>query len=100
MLRTPRRVPGVAVAGGLGDGRVMAWLMDTLSMVRGESLPGAVTGKPLSVGGTKGHSGATSTGVLVCVRAAFTQLDMPLAGSRAVIQGFGKVGGPLAFLLS
>ena len=34
------------------------------------------------------------------VRAAFNALEMPLAGSRAVIQGFGKVGGPLAFLLS
>jgi len=82
------------------DGRVMAWLLDTLSMMRGQLLPGAVTGKPLSVGGTKGHAGATSAGVLVCVRAVFSQLDMPLAGSRAVIQGFGKVGGPLAFLLS
>jgi len=82
------------------DGRVMAWLMDTLSMVRGESMPGSVTGKPLSVGGTKGHAGATSSGVLACARAAFTALDLPFVGGRAVIQGFGKVGGPLAFLLS
>jgi len=82
------------------DGRVMAWLMDTLSMVRGESLPDSVTGKPLSVGGTRAHAGATSTGVMVCARAAFRELGIPAAGSRAVIQGFGKVGGPLGFLLS
>jgi len=82
------------------DGRVMAWLMDTLSMMRGELMTGSVTGKPLSVGGTRGHAGATSTGVLVCARAAFAALGLPLAGSRAIIQGFGKVGGPLAFLLS
>ena len=82
------------------DGRVMAWLMDTLSMVRGEFLTGTVTGKPLSIGGTRGHAGGTSNGVVICTRAAFAQLGMPLAGSRAVIQGFGKVGGPLAFLLS
>ena len=82
------------------DGRVMAWLMDTLSMVRGESLPASVTGKPLSLGGTRGHAGATSSGVLVCARAAFSELGMTLAGGRAVIQGFGKVGGPLAFLLA
>src|SRR3989440_9608468 len=82
------------------DGRVMAWLMDTLSMVRGQSLPGSVTGKPLSVGGTRGHAGATSTGVVVCTRAVFSALDIPISGSRAVIQGFGKVGGPLAFLLA
>ncbi|MDQ1402297.1 MAG: glutamate dehydrogenase [Actinomycetota bacterium] len=82
------------------DGRVMAWLMDTLSMVMGEDLPGSVTGKPLAIGGTLGHSGATSTGVLVTARAAFNALDLPFAGGRAIIQGFGKVGGPLAFLLS
>jgi glutamate dehydrogenase (NAD(P)+) len=82
------------------DGRVMAWLMDTLSMVRGEDLPGSVTGKPLAIGGTLGHAGATSSGVLVTARAAFNALDLPFAGGRAIIQGFGKVGGPLAFLLS
>jgi len=82
------------------DGRVMAWLLDTLSMIHGAAMPDSVTGKPLSIGGTRGHAGATSTGVLVCARAAFRELDLPLAGSRAVIQGFGKVGGPLGFLLA
>jgi glutamate dehydrogenase (NAD(P)+) len=82
------------------DGRVMAWLMDTLSMVESRTMPASVTGKPLSIGGTRGHAGATSTGCLVCARAAFRELGETFAGKRAVIQGFGKVGGPLAFLLS
>jgi glutamate dehydrogenase (NAD(P)+) len=82
------------------DGRVMAWLLDTLSMISGEALPGSVTGKPLSLGGTPGHAGATSTGVLLCARAAFAHRDLAFAGSRAVVQGFGKVGGPLVFLLA
>jgi glutamate dehydrogenase (NAD(P)+) len=81
------------------DGRVMAWLMDTLSMTQGTHLPGSVTGKPLALGGTRAHAGATSSGCLVCARAAFVHLEMPMAGSRVVVQGFGKVGGPLAFLL-
>ena len=82
------------------DGRVMAWLMDTLEMIQGRhAIPGAVTGKPLSVGGTTGHAGATSTGVVVCTRAAFAEMEVDMVGKRAVIQGFGKVGGPLAFLL-
>ena len=34
------------------------------------------------------------------VRAAFERLGRPLAGSRVTIQGFGKVGGPLSFLLA
>ena len=60
----------------------------------------SVTGKPLSVGGTRGHAGATSTGVLITARAAFAQLDLPFVGGRAIVQGFGKVGGPLVFLLA
>jgi glutamate dehydrogenase (NAD(P)+) len=82
------------------DGRVMAWLMDTLSMAQGHDVPGSVTGKPLSLGGTPAHAGATASGVLTCVRAAFAALEIPLPGSRAIVQGFGKVGGTLAFLLA
>jgi glutamate dehydrogenase (NAD(P)+) len=82
------------------DGRVMAWLLDTLAMVSGAHTPGAVTGKPLALGGTRAHSGATSAGVLACARAAFRELGIDMTGRRVVIQGFGKVGAPLAFLLS
>jgi glutamate dehydrogenase (NAD(P)+) len=82
------------------DGRVMAWLLDTLAMVSGSHTPGAVTGKPLALGGTRAHSGATSAGVLACARAAFRELGIDMTGRRVVIQGFGKVGAPLAFLLS
>ncbi|HXX89831.1 MAG TPA: Glu/Leu/Phe/Val dehydrogenase [Acidimicrobiales bacterium] len=82
------------------DERVMAWLMDTLDMLGGRAQPGAVTGKPLAVGGMRLHTGATASGVVRCVRAAFEAMEMPLPGARAVIQGFGKVGAPLTFLLS
>ena len=82
------------------DGRVMAWMMDTLSMTTGQFLGGVVTGKPLSIGGTRMHSGATASGVVVCVRRVFEHLGIPLTGKRVVLQGFGKVGGPLAFLLA
>jgi glutamate dehydrogenase (NAD(P)+) len=82
------------------DERVMAWVLDTLDMLQGRSLPDVVTGKPLVVGGMRLHTGATASGVVRCVRAVFAELDMPLAGARAVIQGFGKVGAPLAFLLA
>jgi glutamate dehydrogenase (NAD(P)+) len=82
------------------DERVMAWLLDTLQMTGGRYAPGSVTGKPLALGGTRAHSGATSQGVVVCVRAAMQHLGIPLTGARVVVQGFGKVGGPLAFLLS
>jgi glutamate dehydrogenase (NAD(P)+) len=82
------------------DARVMAWLMDTISMFRGESMTGVVTGKPLAVGGSRGHVGATSQGVLITSRSIFRELGIPMAGARAVVQGHGKVGGPLCYLLS
>jgi glutamate dehydrogenase (NAD(P)+) len=97
LLGTDRDVPAPDIN---TDGRVMAWLMDTVAMTTGQHQAGIVTGKPLSIGGTRVHSGATSQGVVVCVRAAFAALGLPVAGRRAVIQGFGKVGGPLAFLLA
>lgn len=81
------------------DERVMAWVLDTMDMLHGRSLPGTVTGKPLSVGGMKLHAGATASGVVRCVRAVFAALGMDLSRARVVVQGFGKVGGPLAFLL-
>jgi glutamate dehydrogenase (NAD(P)+) len=97
LLGSDRDVPAPDVN---TDGRVMAWLMDTIAMTTGRNQAGIVTGKPLSLGGTRAHSGATSQGVVVCARAAFAALGLPVAGRRAVIQGFGKVGAPLAFLLA
>jgi glutamate dehydrogenase (NAD(P)+) len=97
MLGPDRDVPAPDVN---TDARVMAWVMDTISMVRGEALPGVVTGKPLAIGGSRGHVGATSQGVLICIRSIFHELGIPMTGSRAVVQGHGKVGGPLCYLLS
>ena len=97
MLGPDRDVPAPDVN---TDERVMAWLMDTVAMARGEAAPGVVTGKPLEVGGVQGHHGATAEGVTIMVREAFAALRLPVAGSRVALQGFGKVGGPLAYLLS
>jgi glutamate dehydrogenase (NAD(P)+) len=97
MLGPDRDVPAPDVN---TDERVMAWLMDTVAMARGEAVPGAVTGKPLEVGGVQGHHGATAEGVTIMVREAFNHLDLPVAGARVALQGFGKVGGTLAYLLS
>jgi len=82
------------------DERVMAWILDTIDMLHGRWMPGVVTGKPLAVGGMRLHAGATASGVVRCVRSVFAALTLPVTGARAVVQGFGKVGGPLAFLLA
>ena len=77
------------------DPQVMSWVMDTVSMIRGSSTPGVVTGKPVAIGGTFGHAGATSLGVSIVAEATFERLGLQVKGARAVVQGYGKVGGPL-----
>ena len=38
------------------DEQAMAWVMDTISTNRGFTVPGAATGKPLALGGSRGRS--------------------------------------------
>ena len=78
--------------------QVMAWIMDTYSMHEGFSVPAAVTGKPLSVGGSEGRNDATATGVLFVTKRAAKHIGMPLKGARVSIQGFGNAGGIAARL--
>jgi glutamate dehydrogenase (NAD(P)+) len=75
------------------DERIMAWIMDTYSMNQGYSVPGVVTGKPVSIGGSMGRGGATSRGVVVTALCGLRQLGLPTQGLSVAIQGFGKVGG-------
>ncbi len=79
--------------------REMAWMMDTYSVNVGHAVPGVVTGKPLSIGGSKGREMATGRGVMIIVREALADHGISLAGARIAIQGFGNVGCAAAELL-
>ena len=79
--------------------QVMAWIMDTYSMHHGYSIPAVVTGKPLSVGGSEGRMEATGRGVFIVAREACRVLQMPFAGAKVIVQGFGNVGSVSARLL-
>ncbi|HVP26064.1 MAG TPA: Glu/Leu/Phe/Val dehydrogenase [Candidatus Bathyarchaeia archaeon] len=74
------------------DSQTMAWIMDTYSQITGYSVPGCVTGKPISIGGSEGREQATSLGVVVCAREAAKLLGMKLKGSTVAVQGYGNVG--------
>ncbi len=80
--------------------REMAWMMDTYSMNVGHAVPGIVTGKPISIGGSRGREMATGRGVMIIVREALAERGETLAGTKVVIQGFGNVGGAAAVLLN
>ncbi|MGQ9495146.1 MAG: Glu/Leu/Phe/Val family dehydrogenase [Thermoanaerobaculaceae bacterium] len=71
--------------------QMMAWMMDEYSKLKGEYVPGVITGKPLGAGGSLGRTEATGFGVIYTVREAARHLGLDLAGKRAAIQGFGNV---------
>lgn len=74
------------------DSQTMAWLMDTISMHRGFSIPGVVTGKPISIGGTAGRAGATGRGVAFIAQEALALAGGDIQGATVAIQGCGNVG--------
>ena len=49
------------------NAQVMAWFMDTYSMHAGYTVPGVVTGKPISLGGSEGRNEATARGTVFCI---------------------------------
>jgi len=73
--------------------QVMAWIMDTYSILKGYSVPGVVTGKPVELGGSLGRLEATGKGVFITAREAARQIGLSLEGARVVIHGAGNVGG-------
>ena len=74
------------------NAQVMAWIMDTVSMHRGHSVLGVVTGKPVAVGGSVGRADATGQGVVYTIEEAAGRIGLPLAGATVAVQGFGNVG--------
>jgi glutamate dehydrogenase/leucine dehydrogenase len=70
----------------------MAWIMDTYSMQKGYSVPGVVTGKPISLGGSEGRGEATGRGCAYVVREAAKDLGVRVKGATVAVQGFGNAG--------
>jgi glutamate dehydrogenase (NAD(P)+) len=81
------------------DGQIMAWILDTYSMMVGYQALGVVTGKPVSVGGSVGREEATGRGVMNILRKFLATQNKQIEGARIAIQGFGNVGSHTARLL-
>jgi glutamate dehydrogenase (NAD(P)+) len=67
--------------------QIMAWIMDTFSMQHGYSIPGVVTGKPVSIGS-------------YVVDEAMQEMGREIQGATVAIQGFGNAGMYCAQLMS
>jgi glutamate dehydrogenase (NAD(P)+) len=78
--------------------QVMSWVMDTISMQLGYTVPGIVTGKPIELGGSEGRVEATGRGVVVAMEQAAKSVNLDLGKAKVVVQGFGNVGSVAARL--
>jgi len=81
------------------NAQIMAWMMDTYSMHQGYTVPGIVTGKPISLGGSEGRNEATARGCVFTVVEAARHLGIDLAKATVVVQGFGNAGAIAARLM-
>ncbi|GIK51543.1 MAG: glutamate dehydrogenase [Planctomycetaceae bacterium] len=73
------------------DGKVMSWMMDEYSSRRGYA-PAVVTGKPLSLGGSKGRLAATGRGVVTIADSYYSAIGESIKGKTCAVQGYGNVG--------
>ncbi len=78
------------------DESIMAWVMDTVSMHSRFTDNAVVTGKPLMLGGTLGHTDSIAQGLRVLLPLALERAEIGSKETRIVIQGAGQRGGNLA----
>ena len=82
------------------DAQIMAWMLDTYSMMVGYQALGVVTGKPVSLGGSVGREEATGRGIMNILRKFLATQNKTLSDVRIAVQGFGNVGFHAARLLA
>jgi glutamate dehydrogenase (NAD(P)+) len=82
------------------NAQIMAWMMDTLSMHAGYSIPASVTGKPLEIGGSRGRHAAPGRGLAIVTLELMRDHRISAEGATVAIQGFGQVGAECARALS
>lgn len=78
---------------------IMAWVRDEYERVVGRKVPGVVTGKPLSLGGSQGRTPATAQGAMYVLEELAAKLKLKPKGTTVAVQGMGNVGGIMAQLL-
>jgi glutamate dehydrogenase (NAD(P)+) len=80
--------------------QTMAWMMDTYSMHMRQTVTAVVTGKPLSIGGSRGRREATGRGIMIVCEQAIRKLGLTRETTRIIVQGFGNVGSNCAKLMA
>lgn len=80
------------------DPRIMGWMLDEYEKSVGQHAPGVITGKPLSIGGSKARGYSTAQGGFYVLSEAVKKLGLKKDATVAV-QGFGNAGANMAKIL-
>ncbi|NJN74152.1 MAG: Glu/Leu/Phe/Val dehydrogenase [Limnothrix sp. RL_2_0] len=75
---------------------IMGWMMDHYSIIYRKIVPGVVTGKPLSMGGSQGRETATATGAFHVINTICEKLGRIPEKTTVAVQGFGNAGAEIA----
>ena len=75
---------------------IMGWMMDQYSIIQGHRSPAVITGKPVSLGGSRGRRTATGTGAFHVLQAMMAKLGRSPADLTVAVQGFGNAGSVIA----
>jgi len=78
--------------------QIMAWMVDEYSSIVGKNQFGVITGKPLSLGGSRGRGDATARGGMYTLREAARKISLDLSKATMAIQGYGNAGSYAASL--
>lgn len=76
------------------NAETMGLIMDTYSMLKGYTVPGVVTGKPVEIGGSLGRSEATGRGVMITAMQLMKKLGMQPENTRAAVQASAMSAPP------
>jgi len=80
--------------------QIMAWMLDEHEKILGEKSPGAITGKPLELGGSLGRMYSTSHGGVIVLEEFLKKCGKKPSETTVAIQGFGNAGAFFAEIAS
>jgi len=80
--------------------QIMGWMMDEYSKLKGCYVPGVITGKPLTIGGSQGRGDATARGGLYTIIEAAKHLNIDLSKATVAVQGYGNAGSNITILMN
>ncbi|CAM4250422.1 Glu/Leu/Phe/Val family dehydrogenase [Lacicoccus alkaliphilus] len=81
------------------NAQVMSWMLDEYSMKHNDNPLEFITGKPLSLGGSKGRNTATAMGAVICVKKGLEKRGIKIEDARVAVQGFGNAGSFISKIL-